>query len=197
MWRSGRPCSAAAEEPILPDTPTTAGAPPAPLIVTVTLDPASQAMFDRLRKQYFPPSRNVLAAHVTLFHHLPGDRRDEVAAHLAFVCQQCPPSPMHVTGLRFLGRGAAFALAMPTVSALRRDLAARWAKWLTPQDRQAWKPHVTVQNKADPATARACFAQLQDGFVPFSGQVTGLHLWAYQGGPWEHLVQERFTGPPT
>ena len=47
---------------------------PAPLILTLALDADSQAHFDALRKQHFPPAINYLAAHLTLFHHLPGQR---------------------------------------------------------------------------------------------------------------------------
>ena len=44
----------------------------APLILTLTLDEATQAYFNDLRRQHFPPNINYLAAHLTLFHHLPG-----------------------------------------------------------------------------------------------------------------------------
>ncbi|WP_204248378.1 hypothetical protein [Hymenobacter sp. PAMC 26628] len=48
---------------------------PAPLILTLALDTDSQAYFDELRRQHFPAKINYLAAHVTLFHHLPGRTR--------------------------------------------------------------------------------------------------------------------------
>jgi hypothetical protein len=44
-----------------------------PLIVTALLDEAAQERFDRLRREHFPPERNHLAAHLTLFHRLPDD----------------------------------------------------------------------------------------------------------------------------
>jgi hypothetical protein len=49
-----------------------------PLIVTLLLDDAAQARFDRLRAAHFPSARNHLAAHVTLFHALPGELLTEV-----------------------------------------------------------------------------------------------------------------------
>ena len=42
-----------------------------PLIVTALLDEAAQQRFDRLRRSHFPPERNHLDAHLTLFHRLP------------------------------------------------------------------------------------------------------------------------------
>ncbi len=163
-----------------------------PLILTVTLDPISQAQFDRLRARYFPPSLNHLPAHVTLFHHLPGAHRNAIEARLAETCRALGPCPFTATGLRFLGRGTAYALDMPAVATLRRDLAAGWAAWLIPQDRQPWHPHVTVQNKAPPILAKRAHAELLAGFAPFSGVAAGLHLWAYLGGPWRSLAYHPF-----
>ena len=44
-----------------------------PLIVTALLDEVAQERFDRLRREHFPPERNQLDAHLTLFHRLPDD----------------------------------------------------------------------------------------------------------------------------
>ena len=125
---------------------------------------------------------------MTLFHHLPGAQAEAIDSHLAEACQAQPLEPFTVAGLRFLGRGNAYALAMPGVSRLRDRLAARWTDWLTAQDRQAWQPHVTVQNKVAPAEAKRLHADLQQGFVPHEGSVAGLRLWRYLGGPWERLA---------
>ncbi|MEJ7664833.1 MAG: hypothetical protein WKG07_37635 [Hymenobacter sp.] len=42
-----------------------------------------------------------------------------------------------------------------------------------------------MQNKVDPAVARALLAELSAGFGRSDVQGTGLALWAYRGGPWE------------
>ena len=55
---------------------TSAGA-TAPLIVTATLPPSEFAWADALRRAHFPPERNYLQAHVTLFHALPPFVEDE------------------------------------------------------------------------------------------------------------------------
>ena len=55
---------------------------------------------------------------------------------------------------------------------------------LTAQDRQKFQPHVTVQNKVQPAEARALFERLRADFSPWPAEGTGLDLWEYRGGPW-------------
>ncbi len=164
----------------------------APLILTLTLDPAAQAYFDGLRQAHFPPARNFLAAHLTLFHHLPGAGEAAVAAQLTALVQHTPPLPLPVTGLRSLGGGVAFRLESDRLRALHRRLQVAWAAWLTPQDQQPLGPHVTVQNKVPPAAARQLLADLEAGFQPFAALGTGLHLWAYRGGPWESRQQFAF-----
>ena len=164
-----------------------------PMILTLVLDPSSSATFDALRRAHFPPARNHLDAHVTMFHALSGaeqdvrrDVRDAASTRRAF--------PVPVTGLRSLGGGVAFELASPTLLELRADLASRWAAGLTRQDRAGFRPHVTVQNKVRADEAAALLAELREGFTPWSAQAGGLALWRYLGGPWEHLETVPFTG---
>jgi 2'-5' RNA ligase len=149
------------------------------------MDESSQERFDRLRELHFPPERNYLNAHLTLFHRLPGVREAEISAELREACRDQDPLTLAVTGLRFLGRGVAYELSSPELSALRRGLARSWEPWLGPQDRQGFKPHVTVQNKVSPGQARALHEHLLATFSPFAVEGLGLSLWRYMGGPWE------------
>jgi 2'-5' RNA ligase len=162
-----------------------------PLVVTLLLDDEAQERFDRLRAEHFPPERNFLAAHVTLFHALPGERLDAVRSDLVTAVEH-EAFDVAVTGLRFLGRGVAFTLESAELGALRAELAASWQTWLIPQDRQRHAPHVTVQNKVEPAVARALHDQLLAGFVPYRVRARGLGLWRYLGGPWEPLAELPF-----
>ena len=82
----------------------------APLILSLMLDDAAQSYFNALRRQHFPARINYLAAHLTLFHHLPGTGQNAVEARLHDLCRVQPPLPLAVTGLRSLGRGVAFTL---------------------------------------------------------------------------------------
>ncbi len=153
-----------------------------PLIVTAVLDPAAREYFDRLRRAHFPAERNHLSAHVTLFHRLPGDHGPAIGAALGATAV---PLDVRVSGVRLLGRGVAFDLESAELAALRAGLARRWDPWLSAQDRGLRRLHVTVQNKVDPAVARALHEDLAAGFAPWTVRCTGLALWRYLGGPWE------------
>ena len=166
-----------------------------PLILTLQMDESSQERFDRLRELHFPPERNYLNAHLTLFHKLPGEREAEMSTDLREICREHEPLVLAVTGLRFLGRGVAYELSSPQVSALRRELAKRWEPWLGEQDRQGFKPHVTVQNKVSSERARVLHEQLQATFSPFEVEGLGLSLWHYLGGPWEPAASYLFSPP--
>lgn len=165
-----------------------------PLILTLALHPEDQARFDRLRAQHFPADRNFIPAHVTLFHHLPGAEQDAIATLLAREAAAVAPFPVEVHGLRFLGRGVAYELRAPALSAMRGRLARAWADRLTPQDAQGFRPHVTIQNKAPPEEARALHGAMQAGFAPFAVRATGLRLWHYLGGPWEQAGDWALAG---
>ncbi len=157
----------------------------APLILSLGLDAASFARLNGLRQAHFPAERNYLDAHLTLFHALPGAMEAEIAANLATLAAGSPPPPLRFTGLRSLGRGVAFEVDSPELVRLRGLLAGAFHGVLGAQDRQGFRPHVTVQNKVEPAAARALLAGLQAGFTPWQGQGVSLLLWHYRGGPWE------------
>lgn len=159
----------------------------APLILTLTLDEQSFTFFDDQRRRYFPPARNFIPAHLTLFHHLPGTSLDTIRTTIESEASSQARFSLDVTGLRSLGRGVAYTLHSQELTNLRRNLAALWSHWLTPQDRQKHQPHITVQNNVDPQGARALLVKLTETFVPFEAQATGLDLWWYRGGPWEKV----------
>ena len=168
----------------------------APLVLTLLLDEASQQRFDALRSAHFPPERNHLQAHVTLFHALPGAHEGEVRADLEQAADR-PPYDVDVVRVRSLGRGVAYDLRSPELAAQRDGLARRWQPWLTPQDARPHAAHVTVQNTVTPERARALLAELRAGFAPYAVLATGLGLWRYLGGPWEPLATYRFSPAPT
>jgi hypothetical protein len=150
-------------------------------ILTAELDDASFAWLDALRRQHFPPARNVLSAHLTLFHCLSGRQIERLAA------VPMPAGPIELTfeSPRFLGSGVAINVRSPDLERLRRDIIGAIGGELSRQDLQKWLPHVTVQNKVQPETARALFAALTEIFATRTGQATGLLVWEYLGGPWK------------
>ncbi|GJE17753.1 2'-5' RNA ligase family protein [Methylobacterium marchantiae] len=163
-----------------------------PLIVTLEMDPATFVRFDGLRRRHFPEALNHLPAHVTLFHHLPGGDEQDIAATLAELTAVEEPVMVEVTGLRFLGRGVAFTLASEPLASIRNSIARRYENLLTAQDRQGWRPHVTVQNKVSPEVARNLQHALELDFKPFSFTAAGLLLWRYLGGPWQQRGRYAF-----
>jgi hypothetical protein len=90
-----------------------------------------------------------------------------------------------IDGLRSLGGGVAYRATCPALSLLREGLAQVWSRWLSAQDRQGFRAHVTIQNKVLPAAASALLKTLEADFVPREGRVVALALWHYRGGPWE------------
>ena len=165
----------------------------APLILTLLLDEEAQQHFNALRQAHFPPARNYLQAHVTLFHHLPGSEYEAILGQLQQLAAAMPPLELGVAGVQFLGQGVAYSLENPDLRRMHRELQTAWAAWLTPQDRQPLRPHITVQNKVTPAVARQLYEQLTSGFQPQEITGTGLGLWAYRGGPWQELDRFAFS----
>jgi hypothetical protein len=163
-----------------------------PLILTLKMDDLSQQGFDGLREEHFPRERNFIPAHLTLFHKLPGDREVEISSDLEDLCGRQPPFTLTATGLVFMGRGVGYRLESPELPALRRGLADSWWPWLGAQDRQGFRPHVTVQNKVAPGEARALHRRLEQAFAPFEVGAEGLLLWRYLGGPWEPIRSHDF-----
>ena len=160
-------------------------------IVTLRLDEVSQAHFDALRQLHFPPERNQIAAHVTLFHTLPEEAWVEEQLQVTAAATQ--RFFLDVTGLQFLGKGVAYRLQAAELLHLHTELARSFAEDLTPQDRQRFQPHVVVQNKVAPVVARELMKTLEEGLSPWKVRADGLDLWHYKGGPWEHARSFWFT----
>lgn len=165
-----------------------------PLIVTAALDEGAFDWFDDLRRTHFPPGRNRVPAHLTLFHALPGEQESAIADVLKAAVARRAPMRMAVRGPWFLGRGVAYRIACAELEDLRAELAHAFAPWLTPQDRAPFRPHITVQNKAEPAVARALLDELQQNFEPFDIVAEGLLVWRYLGGPWAPVARLPFGG---
>lgn len=165
----------------------------APLIVTATLRPADQRRFDALRSAHFPPERNYLKAHLTLFHHLPPARSDELVRLLKDIAADPAPAAQ-VTEIYSLGRGVAYRVDSPQLLAMRARVAEWFAPDLTAQDQATPRLHITVQNKVDPAAAKALLADLRANFQPAPLAITGFSIHHYRGGPWELMQDISFRG---
>ena len=171
----------------------TSGSGPAPIIVTALFGRQDQSWFDAQRAAHFPPERNQLAAHLTLFHHLPPSAEGELKHRLSEMTRGVRAPIARVGGLMSLGRGVAYRIESPDLVAIRGDLAEAFTGLLTPQDAGGWRPHVTIQNKVQPNIAKLLLAALSRDFVPREVEIAGLGAYWYRGGPWEPLSRHMFA----
>ncbi|WP_030541725.1 MULTISPECIES: 2'-5' RNA ligase family protein [Sphingobium] len=151
------------------------------------------AWADGLRRAHFPPERNLVPAHITLFHHLPPSLLPELAERMKRLCAEPAPAAA-LTGVLFLGRGVAFQVESEGLLSIREELAEAFAGLLTPQDQARPRLHLTVQNKVPPGQARALADELRAGFRPRPLRISGLAAYYYRGGPWELAVKAGFRG---
>ena len=93
-----------------------------PLILMVSLDPASFVRLNGLRQRYFPHDRRVLPAHLTVFHALPTAQEDAICNTVREVAAQHEPLSLQFSGVRFLGRGVAVEVVSPQLVGLCRHL---------------------------------------------------------------------------
>jgi hypothetical protein len=163
------------------------------LIVTAELGPPDLAWLDRLRRQHYPAERNQLSAHLTMFHALPPSAEAELRTRLSRCATAAPPRAS-IEGLMNLGGGVAFRIASPDLDRIRDELAHDLAGVLSAQDASGWRPHVTIQNKVQPKTARALIEELSRDFRPRPLSIARLGLHRYLGGPWEKLAIYPFRG---
>lgn len=165
----------------------------APIIVTALMGDQDFAWADALRRSHFPPERNLVPAHISLFHHLPPARLAELT-RLIDVLVRSPPPAAHLTGVMHLGRGVAYRVESPALLALRARIADHFARDLIPQDQPAPRLHITIQNKASAAESKALHVRLTGEFRERPIRIAGLAAWHYLDGPWSLAHSARFRG---
>ena len=167
-------------------------APSDPIIVTALFGDRDFARLDGLRRRHFPPDRNHVPAHLTLFHHLPAMLAEEVVALLNTMVRTHPRPQARISGAMSLGSGVALRVESDALAAIRFDMSERFHGMLAAQDQQGWRAHVTIQNKVRAAEAKLLYAALAEDFMPCPLMIAGLAAWWYRGGPWEKLGEARF-----
>ncbi|NHK28792.1 2'-5' RNA ligase family protein [Parvularcula flava] len=158
-----------------------------PIIVTAQFDAQADDLFQRRRQEFFPPQLNFIPAHLTLFHNLPGDRESEVVKGIAAAIEGQSPITAQVPELMSLGRGVAYRIVSDDLKALRGRMIQRFDGMLVKQDRQGFRPHVTIQNKVSPGEAKGTRAILEQDFASFPAKIEAIQLWHYRGGPWSPI----------
>jgi hypothetical protein len=172
----------------------TSRGPVRPIVVTLAVDGELQGRWDALRGRYFPAHRLLVGAHVTLFHAVPGVHEAAVLADVRAVASVTEPFPVAEGAPYSLGSGVALRVTSARLGEVHADLAGRWRAWLTRQDAQPFRPHVTVQNKVDPRVAGETLAVLSGSTGSgWTGTATGIALWHYDGGPWSPIETVSFA----
>jgi hypothetical protein len=166
----------------------------APLIVTAQLPRDLHSRFTALRSEHFPPERNYLEAHVTLFHALPSMCEGEAISLFKRLAAEFAPIEAQVEGVMSLGGGTAIRLSSPAMLHLRDIIADHFRGMLTQQDQQSPRLHVTVQNKVAAKEAKALQAALSPVIEPSPFTFHGIELFRYRGGPWEKIRDFAFRG---
>ncbi|MDP9414275.1 MAG: 2'-5' RNA ligase family protein [Pseudomonadota bacterium] len=146
-----------------------------------------------LRRTHYPPERNRVPAHLTLFHHLPPSLERELGQRLATYTATAAPRA-RIAGVIDLGAGTAFRVESDELEDIRHDLADAFRGMLTPQDSAPWRPHITIQNKVEPRDARRLQTSLRATFQPRPLSIKGIGSWRYLGGPWEPVRTHVFRG---
>ena len=163
------------------------------LIVTADFASDDFAWLEGLRRAHYPPGRNQVKAHLTMFHALPPSSEAEAKRQLSEVARRPMPSAM-IAGVMNLGGGVAFRVVSEELDAIRDEIADHFHGMLTAQDAAGWRPHITIQNKVAPRQARALMAMLEQAFRPRPLAITGISLHRYLGGPWDTLATYKFRG---
>ena len=158
-------------------------------ILTAEMDPETFAWLDRLRKQHFPPERNLLPAHLTMFHHLSSAQ----TARLDDFEVTDGPVPILLTAPILLGSGVAIRIQSPELELLRTAARQAMSGEFSKQDSQGWRPHVTIQNNVPAEAAKELYRRMEIGFKQSAGEVTGLLLWEYLEGPWQMVRRLSFA----
>lgn len=163
------------------------------LIALAELGASDLAWLDQLRRRHYPPDRNRVPAHLSLFRALPPSAEDEVRRSLARTAFRAPPEA-RTSGVMDLGEGVALRVESPALEHIREELAGEFQGLLSSQDRGPWTAHVTIQNKAEPRAVRSLLREMREGFEPRPLRISGLRLVRYVEGGWEPLAAYRFRG---
>jgi hypothetical protein len=162
-----------------------------PIVVTALFGPGDDGWLQHLRRTHYPPERNRVPAHLTLFRQLPPSIEPELSSRLA-AATAAPPPKAFVAGIMDLGEGTAFRIESDELEIIREEVAEALHGLLTPQDQAPWRPHVTIQNKVEPGEARRLQQSLRATFELRPLAIRALASWRYLGGPWEPLKTHPF-----
>lgn len=162
------------------------------LVLTLEMDGESFAQLDALRREHYPPERNRVPAHVTLFAQLPVAHGREIKALLTQVAAAEEPFDIAIAGVKAMERGVAVALYAPQLHQLREELLDEWWHWLDERELTLFQPHVTIQNNVSEAEAGRTQKSVAAALRLRRIRGVGLHLWRFVDGHWKSERLFRF-----
>lgn len=179
-------------------------------VVTLLTDKPHHDTMTELRNQYFPKAINKLAAHLTLFHALPGSKlEDSIIPVLEQVASRTTAFRINATKAFRLKRGIAISveeLGLGTGSSsniqqrgkqVHHQLQSLWKEesFLSDQDAGGCRLHYTIMNKVDDeALIAKALKEIRETWKGHVGMVEGLGLWRYDRGSWRW--QRKFAFRP-
>jgi hypothetical protein len=158
-----------------------------PLIVLAVLPDAALARLDALRRAHYPPERNRVPAHCTLFHAIPGMIAAELVDVLAVMAASNPPPRARIDRIIDLDGGTALGVTSPDLLDLRGGLADRFHGLLSGVDAVPPRLHVTIQNKVERRTAHQLQAALRSTWKPLEITIPALAVHRVVDGTWIHV----------
>jgi hypothetical protein len=163
-----------------------------PHIVLAVLPDALQARLDALRRTHYPPDRNRVPAHCTLFHAIPGMVAPELAATLARLTATTPPPRARIDRIIDLDGGTALGLASADLAHVREELADHFHGLLTGGDAVPPRFHITLQNKVDRRTAHILQAELAGTWRAIDTPIPAIAVHRVIDGAWLPVGTWRF-----
>ena len=171
-------------------------------VVTLMTDQEHHARLTRLREHYFPAKINKLAAHLTLFHALPGSKLDsDIVPILHKVASANSAFRVHAAKPFRLKRGIAIDVPRhdggSKAQEIHRALQQPWkqAGFLSDQDAGGCRIHYTIMNKVDEDTeVDNAFGAVSESWKGDWGLAEGIGLWRYDRGFWR--FKQKFDFQP-
>lgn len=163
------------------------------LIVLAEFGASDFGWLEQLRRRHYPPERNHVPAHLTMFRTLPPSAEAEIRGSLERAARDEAPQ-VRSSGIIDLDGGVAVRMESPELERIRAELAGEFHGLMTSQDIGRWVPHVTIQNKVKPSVAKALVRTLRSEFEPRPVKITGLALVRYARPEWQPITSYRFSG---
>ena len=178
-------------------------------VLTFLTDKAHHQRMTEIRNKYFPKHLNKLAAHLTLFHALPGSRlKSDIIPVIEQISHSTQPFSITASQVLRLGKHGIAISVLPEdggdrAKEIRSELQAPWKKqgFLSQQDARRSDekfPHYTVMNKVDDEVeVQKALEELTRDFKPDRDAVEGLVLYRYDKGRWRWVRKFEFMAIST